>query len=1718
MKDLTRKLLTLLVSASVVACSGDDGTSSGSDSSGGDVAGGNAAPVVTIVRPSEGALVAAGESVLFTGNVVDDRDPSDALTVVWTTDRATVPLFEGRPSESGNTTFDTDVLEVGEHLITLTATDTEGRSASANLVLTVNTAPGAPVVAIAPTAPTTADDLVASVTVDAADPNRAASELTYSYRWFKDGAFADLTATRVPSTATARGQVWEVRVLAHDGMAEGAEATASVTIGNGAPSCEVASLFPTAAGTDADLTCTCSGWADPDGDSAADHCAFFDGATALTGHDGSCVLSADLTARGMDIRCVYTPNDGTDDGESRESASVPVLNGPPSAPGVVLTPDTANALTELSCTLGAPSVDPDGDSISYSVAWVVNGYENPGVTVASVVAGALETSAGAYARKGDKISCRLRASDGTATSAPAQSDELTLDNAPPEVGIVLIMPAHGETTLNELAVLSCQTQDATDPDGDSVTLNYSWTVNGEPVVGADGALLDGSAFDRGDVVACAITATDGQATSEPITSKSPVTIKNAPPSLVSATLSPATPNPYSLLTCTPEGWSDPDGDALEVSYVWYTVDGSGNRTVIAGATGGTYTPSTLSAGDQVLCEVTPRNGADVGVTVESAAVTLVPPPPTAPVVVVVADDGANGPVRCDFVTPALHFPGAVSYTYFWTLNDAAEVSGGASLTGLTDCDLVTCRAVATSGETVLSSAPAQLLLPVGDDCDTGEVCRTPTCKAEGGCTTIVADAIPCDDGNPCTLGDHCSVGVCVQSSMADTTVTCDDGLFCTAESHCDGLGSCVGSGDPCNADGNGCVIGTCVESGDRCDYANKPDGVACDDGNGCTLGDSCDTGACVPTAQQDCTGEDDACHIGVCTSLGADDFVCEPEARPVGAPCENDDFCIVESTCDAGGLCSGGTPRDCQAEAGDACHTATCDSAEAVCKTLTSPDGTPCDDEDACTLFDTCYNGVCNGPDNVCVEQQLSLAGTAAFGPVVAALGSGRHATQWWNGDTASSGFFHLRRTAAFRSREEVEGTASTTWSPYVEAVHGTWETRLGVNRLGDHMAFVMAVEETEALEAAHFGVAVWNYLGSTLSTDPNALVMSTAPRDVPLTDWSIRTLPILTTSDTFGVVFGARWSGGTNDSEVITPASLLGVTYAPPTGLGTFGTLRVLVNPADCATDVLAFDARSLGDDSGDFVLVWLAPDKQTLRLRRFSQVGIPKTPSYTELVPGGEISRIRLAIQPGGGRVLVIEQPGGVDGDGLGIYAAVLGADDSVVSDWEQVSEGFYGAQRVGEVATFSDGGYVVVYDDEYGDSEGYGVFAQRYTADGSPDGDPIVVNTRTAGDQLQPFVTVLDTQEFVVAFRDSNGYVWTRRYKRDGESSVSRPERRVNATTPASQSAPRAASLADGTTLVAYRSPIAGRTDTEILARVVDPFGVEVLPEMMVNANDAGDQYTPWVGAGPQGWVVMWHTSSAIRARIVDPDQGPIGGEIQLHDQGRRAEIAVDPTTGRFLVATTHATSGGRGSYVRLFAADGSALTAGGGLPGTLYDSASVAAHPGGEGYAVAATAAYGASLHKINADGVRTGGATPEGWREGGLFTVAFSPSGAEFVPCQTAGGVYKCQRYSWASFAKIGAALTFGTQNGLPAVAWLDDDRFVVVQGGTDGSGSAIQVARRFKTGAKDKPDFLANLTWSANQSSPFIVKALATDYLVGWQSENQDGSSYGIFMRLFPGY
>ncbi len=99
----------------------------------------NTPPAVSIVSPADGAALDPGTLVELLGAANDSQDAPTALAVVWESSIDGV-LGTDPPDGDGNVYFATDRLTSGDHVITLTAVDTDAESASTSVAVSV--APG----------------------------------------------------------------------------------------------------------------------------------------------------------------------------------------------------------------------------------------------------------------------------------------------------------------------------------------------------------------------------------------------------------------------------------------------------------------------------------------------------------------------------------------------------------------------------------------------------------------------------------------------------------------------------------------------------------------------------------------------------------------------------------------------------------------------------------------------------------------------------------------------------------------------------------------------------------------------------------------------------------------------------------------------------------------------------------------------------------------------------------------------------------------------------------------------------------------------------------------------------------------------------------------------------------------------------------------------------------------------------------------------------------------------------------------------------------------------------------------------------------------------------------------------------------------------------------------------------------------------------------------
>jgi serralysin len=226
--------------------------------------------------------------------------------------------------------------------------------------------------------------------------------------------------------------------------------------------------------------------------------------------------------------------------------------------------------------------------------------------------------------------------------------------------------------------------------------------------------------------------------------------------------------------------------------------------------------------------------------------------------------------------------------------------------------------------------------------------------------------------------------------------------------------------------------------------------------------------------------------------------------------------------------------------------------------------------------------------------------------------------------------------------------------------------------------------------------------------------------------------------------------------------------------------------------------------------------------------------------------------------------------------------------------------------EVAAFSDGRYVVVWNDESGlggDASVSGVKAQIYAANGTAIGAEFLINQQTSESQTVRSLAILSDNRFVVS--------WTSVTPGVAESSDSRArifdtngmaltnEFSVSLTSPGHDDGAYVEAVPGGGFVAAWTSTVIGQTviDSDVWAQVFAPDGSRVGSDFRVNSQTAYGQGGPRIAVLDNGnFVITWTDGSGIFgdvptaldksgtgavAQIFSPTGVKIGTEFLVND---------------------------------------------------------------------------------------------------------------------------------------------------------------------------------------------------------------------------------------------
>ncbi len=637
-------------------------------------------PSAEITAPLEGGLYYSDHKVTLAGIVGDAEDDPQDLVVWWESDEDGELDLDIQPDSDG-VLSDGAYLSEGEHLLTLTAQDSSGKTGSDSVLISVGPPNSAPTCGI--TAPASGaagpEGTVVSLEATVDDADLPANELEVQWESDKDGVLGNSTPSSagdvVLAISTLSVSTHTITITVTDELGDACTDHVIYTVGT-PPSVSLdlpgeGELF--SQGDLVTFQAQVSDSEDAPTDLDLSWSSSVDGIISTQGADSTGLASFTSTSLSLgDHALTLTVTDG--DGLYVTALVTFTVNGLPSAPVVSLSPDPAYTVDDLQAVLVTASVDPDGDPVSYAYAWYVDGVLSGASTGSSLPASA--------AARDDLWTVRVTPSDGHGSGTSGEAS-VTIANSAPTIASVALTP----DPASEADTLICSPSGAVDADGDAVTASYSWSVSGgDP--GVSSASLTGSHFDRGDTVRCSATPSDGTDTGPTVDSNT-VTIGNSAPSVASVTIRPDPAHAGDSISCSYSGYSDPDGDA-DASTIAWSVGG------VAAGSGGTLGVAVVG-GDAVVCTVTPSDGTDSG-TVVSAALLISNSAPSIASVSISPDPATSSDsLSCSYAGFSDPDGDADLSTTDWTIG-GAWVGAGASLTsGFVRGDTVACLVTPSDG-------------------------------------------------------------------------------------------------------------------------------------------------------------------------------------------------------------------------------------------------------------------------------------------------------------------------------------------------------------------------------------------------------------------------------------------------------------------------------------------------------------------------------------------------------------------------------------------------------------------------------------------------------------------------------------------------------------------------------------------------------------------------------------------------------------------------------------------------------------------------------------------------------------------------------------------------------------------------------------------------------------------------------------------------------------
>jgi|GEM_PF-1111909 len=271
-------------------------------------------------------------------------------------------------------------------------------------------------------------------------------------------------------------------------------------------------------------------------------------------------------------------------------------------------------------------------------------------------------------------------------------------------------------------------------------------------------------------------------------------------------------------------------------------------------------------------------------------------------------------------------------------------------------------------------------------------------------------------------------------------------------------------------------------------------------------------------------------------------------------------------------------------------------------------------------------------------------------------------------------------------------------------------------------------------------------------------------------------------------------------------------------------------------------------------------------------------------------------------------------------GIYAQRFANNGEAIGPEFRVNSLTTGDQSWSQIAALSDGGYVVVWQDDANDGSGYGVYGQRYDANSVAQGSQFLLNTTTSGTQYHDNVAAY-TGGFAAVWSTGND-IYLQRFdnagaKQSGETLVSTTPGNPAQAQAGAQYVPDVAAYANGNLVIVWQDGGNDGSSYGVYGRTYNAGAGTFGSTFLVNTTTSGNQsygadgnYAPNVAVLANGdFVVVWPSDSndgsgwAVIGQRFNASGVKLGGEFQVNETTAGSQYIPDVTalsTGGFVVS--------------------------------------------------------------------------------------------------------------------------------------------------------------------------------------------------------------------------